>query len=363
MKPRIIAADKHRLTQIKQKSRFLSAFICVHLRLIVFASVALSAHAAMDGTVMNGTTGKPQPGATVTLYKVGGNGPEAVQSVKSDAEGKFAITQDIPGPRLLQAAFDGVTYNKMVPPGMPASGLMIEVYKSVPKPGDARVDQHIVVLEPAADGRMTVSESYVWANNGKTTFNDPENGTLQFYLPPAANGEVTVNVLAPQGMPIRRAPDKTAAPDVYKVDFPIKPGESRVDLTYAMNFTSPGEFVDKVLYHGGPTRFFVPPGVTLSGEGLQSLGTGPMNASVYSTEATSIRAQVTGTGSLRGQQEQNAGGGEGQMSQIMPKVYGAADPKAGFRGAIGGVKWILVLTLAILSLGFTLLYRAGTGKV
>ena len=47
---------------------------------------------AEDGQVLNQTTGKPQPGATVTLFKLGGQaGPEVVESVKSGADGKFAI--------------------------------------------------------------------------------------------------------------------------------------------------------------------------------------------------------------------------------------------------------------------------------
>jgi len=86
--------------------------------------------AAIDGKVVNQTTGKPQPGATVTLYKLGQAGPEAIESVKSGADGKFHITQDGqgPGPRLVQAAYDGVTYNRILPPGSPSNDVTVEVY-------------------------------------------------------------------------------------------------------------------------------------------------------------------------------------------------------------------------------------------
>src|SRR5437879_13768038 len=87
--------------------------------LLLIASIAF---AAVDGTVTNRTTGKPQAGATVTLYKLGQNGLESVQSVKSDAEGKFRIDQDLKGPRLLQSAYDGATYNHMLPPNAPSIG-------------------------------------------------------------------------------------------------------------------------------------------------------------------------------------------------------------------------------------------------
>ena len=59
--------------------------------LCFFLSAAVHA-AAIDGTIINGASGKPQAGATVTLFKVGQNGPEMIESVKSGADGKFALT-------------------------------------------------------------------------------------------------------------------------------------------------------------------------------------------------------------------------------------------------------------------------------
>jgi len=50
--------------------------------LALAALLCSAAYGAVDGVVMNRTTGKPQPGATVTLYKLGQNGLESVESVK-----------------------------------------------------------------------------------------------------------------------------------------------------------------------------------------------------------------------------------------------------------------------------------------
>ena len=47
------------------------------------------AAAAITGTVMNRTTGKPQAGITVSLLRMGQKGPEPAGDVKSDAQGKF----------------------------------------------------------------------------------------------------------------------------------------------------------------------------------------------------------------------------------------------------------------------------------
>ena len=197
-------------------------------------SLRACAFGAVDGTVINQTTGKPQAGATVTLYKLGQAGPEAIESVKSGADGKFHIAQDAPGPgpRLVQAAYQDVTYNHMLPPGSPSNDITVDVYNSSKQPGDAKVEQHVVVFEPAR-GQLMVSRmvtcSATTARSRTTTLRAARCGS---YLPPAANGAVQVNATAPQGMPVPQAAEKTATPNVYKVAFPIKPGETRIDISY-----------------------------------------------------------------------------------------------------------------------------------
>src|ERR1022692_4327060 len=87
--------------------------------------------AAVTGTVTNQTTGKPQAGATVALYKLATqNGLELIDQATSDAQGNFTINQTPLGPHLIRTAFDGVTYNHMLPPGQPTTGIPIEVFNA-----------------------------------------------------------------------------------------------------------------------------------------------------------------------------------------------------------------------------------------
>lgn len=327
---------------------------------ILFAALS---HAAIDGTIINATTGKPQPNATVTLFKVGGNGPESLQSVKSGPDGKFLITAEAQGqgPRLVQAAFDGAVYNHMIPPGFPATGVTINVYQSSAKPGAAHVEQHMMLLEP--DGQnVAVSESFVFKNDGKVTYNDPANGTLRFWLPAAAQGKAEVNVLSPGSVPVRRAPQKTATANVMKLDFPVLPGESRVDVSYVMPFTSPGDFDVKTFYKGNSTKLVAPVGVTMKAEGLKDLGQEPRTkATIYGIDSPAVTVQVAGTGALNRQAAEGDGSGDGgqqsTLMQILPRLYQNADPTGGFAAAVLSVKWILLLAFGILGLGFVLLYR------
>lgn len=311
--------------------------------------------AAVDGTVVNQTSGQPQGGATVTLYRLGQDGMESVESVKSGADGKFVINQKPTGPHLLQTAFDGVTYNHMLPPAAPQNGITLQVYSASKQPGKASVAQHMVLFEPS-ERQMIVSESYIFRNDGKTAWNDPDNGTLRFFLPPEAKGIVQVNATAPQGMPIRRAAEKTAQPNIYKVDFPIKPGETRIDLTYLVPFT--GAFEGRSLFKGTPTRLVAPNGVTLKGEGIEDLGKEPRTqAGIYNVKSSPFKVTIEGVGSLRAD---SGGGGEPEqkIEQIMPTLYSGLAGSAGLIDKILAVKWVLLVALTTLGLGFALLYRA-----
>lgn len=344
--------------------------------LLLLAAAATLAHAAIDGSVINGTTGKPQPGATVTVFQTTNEGPQDKGSVKTDASGNFRIDQNLQpgqggGPLLLQAVYGGVQYNKIVTPGMPTTGIQIPVFESAKTPGEAKVDQHMILLEPSPNGDIRVSETYMFKNDGKTTWNDPDRGTLQFALPAAAQGKVELNVLAPGGMPIRRAADPGPKPNTFKVDFPIKPGESRIDMTWSMPFKTPGVFEEKLIAKAGALRMIAPVGVTVKGPDVTPLGQEPTTqATVYNIKGPDVQVNVEGTGALRDPSAQSGGdSGGGQdggdanngpgLSENLPKLYGLAMGNSSMVDSLLAVKWILVTILGMLALGFTLLYLKG----
>ncbi len=309
--------------------------------------LALPAAAAVTGTVINRSTGAPQSGATVALNKLGQNGIELVDQAKSDSQGKFTIDRPTPGPHVLRTAYDGVTYNHMLPPGSPTTGLTIDVYTSSKTAGDARVSKHMVLFEPA-NGQMQVSETFLFANTGKTAWNNPDQGTLHFFLPAGAGGKAQVQATAPGGMPIGAAVVKTAKPDVFAVDFPIKPGETRFDITYTTPYNSGEPFAGKVVSKDENTYLIAPNGVTMTGDGLNDLGAEPRTqAHIYGLQGDSYKITLTGAeaappGAPDSAEQPDSGGP--QIEQIMPRVNNQT-------------KLILGLALGILTLGFALLYR------
>lgn len=320
------------------------------------ASLLLSTtlHAAVTGVVINGSTGRPQAGATVGLNKLGQqNGIELVDQAKTDAEGRFTINQPVQGPHLIRTAFDGVTYNHMLPPGSPTTGLRLEVYNASKSPGDAKITKHMILLEPSGVD-MTVNETLLLTNNGKSAWNDAGGGgTVQFYLPSGANGKAEVRATAPGGLPIGVAIVKTSKPDVYAVDFPVKPGESRIDITYTTPYTIGQPYAGKVPTKDENTYLIAPNGVTLAGDGLNDLGSEPRTqAHIFGIQGASYKVTLTGqaaasAGAAQPAEEQPESSGP-QIEQIMPRVYRQAVP-------------ILGIALGILALGFILLYRNNSG--
>ncbi len=310
-------------------------------RAAVLLFAALPVWAAVDGTVINRTTGKPQPNATVTIYKLGQAGMESMESVKSGPDGKFVMQATASGgPHLVQAAFEGVTYNKMITPGAPSTGLEVEVYASSPASASVTVRQHVFILEPAG-GKLQVAENIVYENRGTRTFNDPA-GSVRLYLPPETGGKARVMCEGPRSMPIERTA-KLVKDNVYAVDFPIKPGETRIQATYEMPLGTPPVWSVRLLHKEGDTRLATPPGVTLKGEGIREVGREPRSqALIYEASGPLLRAEVEGSGAISGGESADE---SPQVQEVMPRLY---------------EKWPVVVGLAgmILALSLALLYRA-----
>jgi hypothetical protein len=304
--------------------------------------------AAVDGTVMNATTGKPQGSVLVTLVQPSAQGMQTLATVKSDAAGQFKIDKDIPpGPALLQAIYQGALYTLVLPPGGPTSGVHVKIYDTTSKPGVAKVSQHMILIEPNANS-VDISETFLIENESATTFQDSANGSIQFYLPEAADGKVSVTINAPGGMPIQRSAEKTKEKNVYKIQYPIKPGESRFDVSYSL---PPGETLSSKILHGeGVTRLVTPPTVTLEGGDVQFLGQEPQTkAHIYSAGDAGYTVKIVGTGSLRNAEAPAADedSGQPQLEEKAARVYSR-------------MYWVLALAFAILGLGGVLLYRRST---
>ncbi len=320
------------------------------MRFLIAIYLAIPASAAVDGTVINGSTGKPQAGAIVSLVQPGAQGMQTLGSTKSAVDGKFTIDKRAAaGPQIVQAIYKGVQYNLAIPPNQPATNISVTVYESSDKQSGIQMAQHMILLEPAAS-QLVVNETMLYNNSSKVTYNDPANGSIRFYLPETAGGKARVSINAPGGMPIQRPAQKTASPNVFKVDYPLKPGETRVDITYSVPVSDPLQFSSKTLEKGS-TRIVVPRGVTIEGSDVKSLGTEPnTQAGIYDVVNPAFTIKISGTGSLRssnGAPTEEEDNPPPSIQAVMPHLYDR-------------FYWILGISLGLLAIGFALLYRNDT---
>ena len=156
---------------------------------------------------------------------------------------------------------------------------------SAPAMAATKVGKHMILFEPDG-GQMVVNETYLCSTTG--------GGRLPFYLPAAANGNVTVNATAAGGTPIAAAVKKTSKPDVYAVDFPVKPGETRIDLSYTVPYTEGAAYEGKIVTKDDNTYLIAAAGVTLQGENLNDLGQEPRTQDhIYGLTGTSYKVVLT----------------------------------------------------------------------
>jgi len=313
----------------------------------LLAMLALPMFGAVDGVVVNGTTGKPQPSVLITLVQPGQGGMQTIATVKSDAEGKFKIDKEYPpGPVLLQAVFGGVVYTQPLPPGTPTTGVSVKVFDSTNKPDAGKIAQHMILLEPGADA-LQISETFLYDNQTQLTYSDPVKGSAEFYVPKGASEPIKVTINSPGGMPISREAAKTKQANLYKVDYPVKPGETRFDIAYSL--PAGDAFTAKNPDPAAPLRLVTPKSVTLTGDGIDDLGQEPQTqAHVYNLRTPTADVKINGTGSLRetesNTQEEDLG--QPKIEQAPARVYTR-------------LYWVLGLTLGMLALGGVMLYRRG----
>jgi hypothetical protein len=304
--------------------------------------------AAIEGTVINGTTGKPEPSVKVSLVQPGAGGMQSIATSTSDASGKFSIDHELPPPpALLQADYKGVQYTQIQPPGRPTTGIQFQIYESATKPPQGMQMAHLIMIEPSPTS-LEISETFLIRNESNTTFQDSSNGTAQFYPPQAAGDKVAVSVTPPTQMTINRTAVKAAKAGSFKIDYPVRPGETRYDMHYTLAASE--TFTGKVVQSERPTTIVTPLSVRLSGDGIKEMGVEQeVQARLYQVTAPSYAVKIEGTGSIRerqGKADPAEDPGQPKTEEILAKVYDK-------------MYWILGLTFGILALGGTLLFRKG----
>lgn len=224
----------------------------------------------LSGTVINRTTGKPEPNVALDLLSPTA-GMAELATATSDAEGHFSVTKDSIGmaPVLIRATFHDVSFNTFSPPGRP--NVEVEVYDISKDPKSITVPSHVIIFEPQ-DTKLIGAEEYSIQNSsqppaaffrteGNFDFAIPENATLN-----------QVSTTTSMGMAITQASiDKGKGR--FAIAYPFRPGQTNVRLSYELPYTNNSASLKlPATYPGAKLLVVVPPGITVTGDGLTAAG-------------------------------------------------------------------------------------------
>lgn len=200
---------------------------------IAAAFSGLSLAESITGTVTNKTNNKPAAGDEVVLIRLA-QGMQESTHTKTDAKGNFTIELPDSGMHLIRVTHDKANYFRPAPPG--TQSVEVEVYDAAAKVAGVSSEADVMRLQTDESGKaLRVVENFFVKNDSnppKTQFGDRP---FEFYLPHGAVIEGSA-ALAPGGMPVQASPMPLGDPDHYTFVFPIRPGETRFQISYKLPY-------------------------------------------------------------------------------------------------------------------------------
>ena len=315
--------------------------------MVAVAFAAFSGFALADsitGTVTNKTTNKPAAGDDVVLIRLA-QGMQEASRTKTDAKGRFTL--EIPagdsGMHLVRVTHDKANYFRPAPPG--TQSVEVEVFTAAAKVEGISSEANVLRLQTDESGKsLHVVENFFVKNESnppKTQFSDRP---FEFFLPEGAVVEGSA-ALGPGGMPVQASPVPLGDPNHFAFIFPIRPGETRFQITYHLPFNGSFKFSPRMVmptdtiavmmpksmkFDGGPATPFTPVTEETTAQTFVARNVVPSEA---------LNFTVSGTGQLPrdSQAAATAGsGGEQQGDASAPaggNVSAAADTRPG--GGLG----------------------------
>jgi hypothetical protein len=192
----------------------------------------------ITGTVTNATTNKPSSGDEVVLLSLA-NGMDEVAKTKTDSQGHYTLNVPDEGAQhLVRVARQSVNYFKSAPPG--TSTADITVYDAATQVEGLGTNARVFHLQ-ASGGSLDVHELYILNNQSQPPRSKIGNQTFAVTLPDGAEmGEASLT--GPSGMPLTVAAVPSGVKNRYAYDFPIRPGETRFEVTYKAPYSGTHEF-------------------------------------------------------------------------------------------------------------------------
>lgn len=236
------------------KSALLAAILALA---VLFLTTASAPAQTLSGTITNGTTNKPAAGDEVILINLA-NGMDVAASTKADSAGKFSFKLDqgkdaastSAGPHLIRAIHQGVTYHQIAPPG--ANSVDVKVYDAAKKVDGISLTADVLRFQADSSSLQGV-RLFAVDNNSTPPVTQMNDHNFEFYLPAGAKVE-QVQAKAPNGQPIAAVATPQKESGRYAINFPLRPGETQIQLEFTVPYNGTAKFDPKPLY---PAQHFI----------------------------------------------------------------------------------------------------------
>jgi hypothetical protein len=196
--------------------------------------VAALASAPITGTVINRTTNKPSAGDEVTLLNLVA-GMQEVGHGTTDAKGRFSLSSVDGGKYLVRVMHDTASYFQPVPDG--ASAVDVNVYDSGAKVAGVTTEVLVVRAQTDAGGaNLQVTEDFVVKNASNPPMTQYSKEPFDLYLPEGAVVEASA-AKSPDGVPTAQDLTPLGEKGKYTIIFPIRPGETQIEVAYHLPYT------------------------------------------------------------------------------------------------------------------------------
>jgi 5-hydroxyisourate hydrolase-like protein (transthyretin family) len=353
-----------------------------------FSSFAIAD--SITGTVTNKTTNKPAAGDDVVLIRLQQGMQEATRT-KTDAKGHFSL--DLPANEsqaihLVRVTHDKANYFRPAPPG--TQSVEVEVYNAAAKVKGVSSEADVMRLQTDESGKaLHVVENFFVKNESSPPLTQFSDRPFEFYLPEGAVVEGSA-ALAPGGMPVQASPVPLGEPNHYAFIFPIRPGETRFQITYKLPYSGSLKFSPRVMmptdtiavmmpksmtFKPGPSAPYTPVteettaqtyvarsvapsqalDFTVSGTGQMPRDTGAAAAAGEGGPATGDASAQAGAGGAAGTAASDTRPGGGLGTPLDPE--GTNDPWAKYKW------WILGGLGLVLAVGAGVMLRNGPAPV
>jgi hypothetical protein len=300
-------------------------FFTSSLRRVVVAAAMLAAISgfafadSITGVVTNKTTNKPAAGDDVVLIRLQQGMQEAART-KTDSKGRFTLDLPDNGLHLVRVTHDKANYFRPAPPG--TQSVEVEVYNAAAKVKGVSSEADVMRIQTDESGKaLHVVENFFVKNESSPPLTQFSDKPFEFYLPEGSVVEGSA-ALAPGGMPVQASPVPVGDPGHYTFIFPIRPGETRFQITYRLPYSGSMKFAPRVQMPTDTIAIMMP----------KSMGFKPGPASPYTPVTEETTAQTYVARSVQPSQPLDfTVSGTGQM----PRDAGPA-ATAGAQSAAGG---------------------------